>query len=190
MCFSILFRACFRLAVVPKLPCQPAICLPLLSACLGLSVFPLFLAVCFSALVSDYLFSPHFLAGYASPRAIFRIIYIFPRAFLPVNYFPTQSCRLSIFPRFLAGYVSSRAILRGYLFFPRYLADYIISRAFLSVICFPALSSRLCIGYVFSRDFLPVINFPALLAGYLFTRAFWRFRVMCFEHFLATSHWL
>lgn len=109
MCFSIFFRACFRLSVLPSF--LAGYLLALTFCLFGAMCFPaLSCWLCFSAIASAYLFSrtflsvicfPHFLAGYVPSRSFFPVIC------LPALSF----CRFRVmcFERFLAGSVSSRA---------------------------------------------------------------------------------
>lgn len=126
MCFSIFFRACFRLSVLPSFLAGyllaltfclfRAMCFPALSCWL-----------CFSAIASAYLFSrtflsvicfPHFLAGYVSSRT-----------FLPVMYLPALSSRLFVYLRYLAGYLFTLSTGLGLC----------VLSAFLPVLSLPAL---------------------------------------------------
>lgn len=133
MSLSIFSRACFRLSAFLSFLADNLFALTI---CLFRAVFSRsFFWLCFSALASGYLFSPHFLAGYGS-SALFSEFCS-----------PALSSELSVHLRYLAGYLLPRARLAGYPF----------SGAFLSVICFPALSCRLPVfprflaGYVSSR---------------------------------------
>lgn len=131
MSLSISSRACLRLSVFLSFLVDHLFALTL---CLFRAIcFPaLHCWLCFSALASGYLFSPHLLAVCASSRANFRVVC-----------FPALSCRLSFFPRYLAGFLCSRAFFPFTCFpalscrlcvFPRYLAGF---PAILPVICFP-----------------------------------------------------
>ena len=131
MGLSIFSRACFRLSVFLSFLADILFALTFCQfrAMFSRSSFWL----CFSALASGYLFSPHFLAGYGSSRAIFR--FLFTRAIFRVICSPALSCRLPISPR-------SACRLSV---FRRFLASHLFSRAFSPVTCFPALSRRLCV---------------------------------------------
>lgn len=119
MCFSIFFRACFRLSVLPSF--LAGYLLALTFCLFGAMCFPaLSCWLCFSAIASAYLFSrtflsvicfPHFLAGYVSSRT-----------FLPVMYLPAVSSRLFVYPRYLSAGLGLCVL-----------------SAFLSVLSFPAL---------------------------------------------------
>lgn len=140
MCLSISSRACFRLSVFP---CFLADHLFALTFCLFRAIcFPaLSCWLCFSALASGYLFSPHLLAVCASSRANFQVVC-----------FPPLFCRLSIFLPYLAGFLCSRA------FFP-------VTR-FPALSCRLPVFPRFLPGYLFSRTFLPVMRLPALSCGF------------------------
>lgn len=117
MCFSIFFRACFRLSVLPSF--LAGYLLALTFCLFGAMCFPaLSCWLCFSAIASAYLFSRTFLSV------------ICFRTFLPVMYLPAVSSRLFVYPRYLAGYLFTRTFCRfRVMCFERFLAGSVFSRA-------------------------------------------------------------